>query len=93
MRPPTFNSPIIAAIPAPIMMPDFSELGITLTSLEPQRVTPRIRKIKVTSICSANSALIASGPGSKPFRYSSTTGIAGVIQPGTNGTPSREGRI
>ena len=33
IRPPALSSPIIAAIPAPMMMPDLSEFGITVTSL------------------------------------------------------------
>ena len=78
-------------MPAPMMMPLLSELGITVTSLSPSPVRPRNRKMMKTSTCSANIALTASGPGSKPCRNSNTTGIAGVIQPGTSGTPSRAG--
>ena len=92
-RPPAFSSPIMAAMPAPMMMPHLSELGISVTSLSPRPVMPSTRKMTQTSICSATIALTASGPGSKFCKYSSTTGMAGVIQPGTSGTPISAGSM
>gem|GEM_PF-6589223 len=80
-------------MPAPTMIPPFIELGTMRTITLPRRVTPSRKKMTQTRICSANSARIASGPGSKLPRNSSTTGIPGVIQPGTSGTPSSAGSM
>jgi len=64
-----------------------------LTSVLPNRVTPRIKKIRNTRNCRANNACMASTPGLKSSRNSTTTGIAAVIQPGTNGTPIMAGSM
>ncbi|MNY41229.1 hypothetical protein D3C86_1760240 [compost metagenome] len=76
-----------------MMIPPFIELGMILTRVLPRRVTPSTRKITNTRNCRANSAWIACGPGVKSPRNSSTTGMPGVIQPGTIGTPSSAGSM
>ncbi len=55
-RPPAEISPISAAIPAPMMMPPFIELGTMRTMALPRRVMPSTKKIRQTSSCNANSA-------------------------------------
>ncbi|MNY45220.1 hypothetical protein D3C86_1803070 [compost metagenome] len=92
-RPPLEISPISAAMPAPMMMPPFIELGTRRTITLPRRVRPSTRKMRNTRNCRTNSAWMASGPGLNWPRNSSTTGMPGVIQPGTSGTPSSAGSM
>ena len=85
---------MMAAKPPPISTPAFTEFGTKCTILPPIPVIPNTRKIRPRINCIAISAWVRSGPISYPsVRKAVMMGMAGVIHPGTTGSPSNTCRL
>ena len=84
---------MIAEKPAPRRIPDLIAFGIAPMILLARPVIPMKRKISPTTSCKAIMVWTRSGPCSVSVKKAVTSGIAGVIHPGTTGSPNREWRL
>ena len=83
------NTVLTAASPAPMIIPACTQLGMRVMIFLPKPVMPRNAANRPKLNSNAISACTRSGPLGNALMYNIKSGIAGVTQPGTTGSPNK----